>query len=124
MNEKLRLLARRRFLAGNRLLLTLAGTRVGLCTLSTHRQTATMSKTPITTDIHQPFDVKLNFSPQLTFDLVLIFNQLSDGASLIVSPIFGTFIGIDFQSGQDLYCTRSTNAENGSQSDFSSLLGL
>jgi len=40
-------------------------------------------ETSITTQFHEPFDVHGNLSPKLPFNLVLVINDLADGANLV-----------------------------------------
>src|ERR1700678_3473229 len=57
-------------LAGHRLLLTLAGTRVGLGPLPVHREPAAMADSLVAADLDLPPDVGLDLAAQVTFDLV------------------------------------------------------
>src|SRR6202453_5091478 len=57
-------------LAGHRLLLTLAGTRVGLGPLPVHRKPAAMADPLVAADLDLPPDVGLDLAAQVTFDLV------------------------------------------------------
>src|SRR3990167_6980275 len=47
---------------------TLAGTGIGARALTTHRQTAAMTETPIATNVHQALDVHCGFAAQVTFN--------------------------------------------------------
>src|SRR4051794_8110621 len=56
----------RRFLLGNgRLAWTLSSARVGMSSLATHRQGATMSQATIAADVHQPLDIHLDTLAQI-----------------------------------------------------------
>src|ERR1035438_6127787 len=57
-------------LAGHRLLLALAGTRVGLGPLSVHRQPATMADALVAADLDLAPDVSLDLAAQVALDLV------------------------------------------------------
>src|ERR1700722_2278071 len=57
-------------LAGHRLLLTLAGTRVGLGPLPVHREPAAMADSLVAAGLGLPPDVGLDLAAQVTFDLV------------------------------------------------------
>ncbi len=50
-------------LPGNRALGALTGSRIGLGSLAAHRQTAPVAQTAIATDIHEPLDVRGDFTP-------------------------------------------------------------
>src|SRR5271154_7097878 len=52
-------------LAGDSLGRALAGSCIGMGTLATHRQAATVTQAPIATEIHQPLDVHGNFASQI-----------------------------------------------------------
>ena len=83
-----------------------------------------MAKTPVATDIHQAFDVQLYFCTQLTFHLVLIFNELTDGFRLIVRPVLRALIRIDITARENFDGAGTTDAEYGGQSDFAPLLDV
>src|ERR1035438_37698 len=57
-------------LAGHRLLLALAGARVGLGSLPVHRKPATMTDPLVAADLNLPPDVGLHLAAQVTLDLV------------------------------------------------------
>src|SRR5258708_2550569 len=58
-------------LAGDRLGRTLARARVGMGTLATHRQSAAMTQAAIAAEIHQTLDVHAGLTPQVTFDHIV-----------------------------------------------------
>src|SRR5450755_4124572 len=57
-------------LAGHRLLLALAGARVGLGPLPLHRKPATMADPLVAADLDLPPDVGLDLTAEVAFDLV------------------------------------------------------
>ena len=73
-------------LVGNGLLLTLTGTCVVLGALATHRKTCTMADATVATDIHEALDVHLDGRAELTLDLVLVVDEVTDSGDLIVVP--------------------------------------
>jgi hypothetical protein len=51
--------------------------------LSSDRQSPTMAKTAITTEIHQSFDIHVDLAPQIAFDLKIRINDLTYPSDLI-----------------------------------------
>src|ERR1035441_97195 len=65
-------------LAGHRLLLALAGARVGLGALPVHRKPATVADPLVAADLDLPPDVGLDLTAEVTFDLVGRVNPRSE----------------------------------------------
>src|SRR5271165_857426 len=81
-------------LARNRLGRTLARTGVGMGALSTNRQAAAMSQSPVAPKIHQPLDVHGNLTPKVALDHVVAINDFANLKHFLVgqlghSPRFG-----------------------------------
>jgi hypothetical protein len=85
---------------------------------------AAMAKTPITADVHQALDIQLYFCTKLTFYLILIFNELTDGFCLIVRPILWALIRIYITARENFNGAGTTNAEYGGHSDFAPLFDV
>ena len=56
-----------------------------------------MPQTPITTEVHQPFDVHGNFRAEFTLNLVLAVDDLANIVDFSLGKIVGTGIGIDLE---------------------------
>jgi len=52
-----------------------------------HRQSPTMSKTTIASNIDKPFDVEIDFLPEITFYSISLVNDLAYAVYLIISEI-------------------------------------
>ena len=78
------LFLRRLLLTGYSLTFAFTCTAVGTGTLTTNRQTFSMTQTTIAGDIQQAFDAHLNFRTQLTFDFEFVGDDVTDGIQLIV----------------------------------------
>ena len=83
-----------------------------------------MTHSTIATDIHQALDVQLNFSAKLTFNDILVFDQLSDGFRLRFRPVLGTLVRIDIAARENLDGAGPTDTKNGGQGDFAPLLDV
>src|SRR6185295_12406568 len=78
------LLLTRCFLLGDgRASRTFARARIGVSALAPDRQTAPMSQTAISADIHQALDVHLNPLTQITFNLALRFQNGANPPQLV-----------------------------------------
>src|ERR1700685_1881085 len=74
-------------LAGHRLLLTLAGTRVGLGPLPVHREPAAMADSLVAADLDLSPDVGLDLAAQVTFDLVGRVDPVAEPDQLLVGQV-------------------------------------
>src|SRR3984957_7938137 len=74
-------------LAGHGLGLALAGTCVGLGALAVHGQPATVADALVAADLDLAPDIGLHFAPQVTFDLVVRFDPVSQLDELIVGDL-------------------------------------
>ena len=90
--------------------------------LTTNRQTFPVTQTTVATNVHQTFDVELNFRTQRAFSLVLSGNDGADFASFSLSPVFHLLVDIDASFGEDFNRVAPANAENVSQGDFAALV--
>src|SRR6187402_1806542 len=94
-------------LTGHCLTLALAGTAVGTGTLTTDRQTLTMTQTAVTGDIQQTLDIHLHFRTKGTFYLELIGNGITNGIQLIIIPLMYFLIQADACIGKDILSGRA-----------------
>jgi len=56
---------------------TLAGSGIGVGSLTPHRQAAFVTQAAVTADFHEPFDVHGNLGSQGTFHVVFILNNVA-----------------------------------------------
>src|ERR1700723_3521669 len=82
-------------LAGHRLLLTLAGTRVGLGPLPVHREPAAMADALVAADLDLAPDVSLDLAAQVTFDLVGGVDPVAELDQLLVAQVVDSGVAAD-----------------------------
>jgi hypothetical protein len=64
--------------------------------LASHRQRASMAKTPVSPQVHQSFDVHGNFSPQIPFDFqVALVDGLTDFSYFYVGQLVGLALKVN-----------------------------
>src|SRR5579859_6663639 len=109
----MRLLLRRGLLtAGDSPARSLAGARVRPSTLAVHRQPAAVTDAAVAIDLHQPLDVQVDLTPQVTFDRVLAVDDLAQARDLVFAQITGAAIGRSIGPRQDLVRRRMPDAED------------
>src|SRR6266516_6544972 len=86
----------------------LPGVRLGA--LSPHREVAPMSHAPVGADVHQALDVLAHLAPQVALDLVAAVDDLSEPVDLVLGQVARARVGRDAGGGQDLACSRGTDA--------------
>src|SRR5580692_865678 len=82
-------------LAGHRLLLALAGARVGLRPLPVHREPAAMADSLVAADLDLTPDVGLDLAAQVTFDLVGGVDPVAEPDQLLVGQVVHPGIAAD-----------------------------
>ncbi len=105
-------------LAGN--CLALAFARAGVCpgALTTDGQTPSMAQTAITSDIHQPFDIHLDFAAQGAFHFVLGSDDTADFCDLIIVEIADLLVEINLRLPKNIARGRVTETVNICQTDL------
>ena len=93
-------------------LLTLTSTGVVLGALTTQRKTETVTDAAIAANVHQSFDVHLNFGTEGTFDFVLIVDDGAEGVLFIIGPVLHFLVLVDAGFCQNLGSKASTNTED------------
>ena len=73
------------------LTLSFTGTRIILGRLTTYRKTLAMTKTTVTSDVHQTLDAQLDLRLENTFDLELLSNDRTNRVRFFIIP-FLTFL--------------------------------
>src|SRR6056297_4080099 len=94
------------------LLATFPGPCIVLGTLSSNRQTNTVTNSTVGTDVHQAFDVHLHGGSELTFHLVTFIHDLTDLAHLVVIPVLDLDIPVNTSFIEDLLGGTSSDSEN------------
>jgi hypothetical protein len=113
---------RRHFLLARNSLST-ALPRAGISSgpLATHRQSFPMPESPVTADIHQPFDVHLHFGPQSAFNFVVGRDDPTDFRDLIVRQIPNLLVEIDAGFGQNIPRRRVADPVNVGKANLGTL---
>jgi hypothetical protein len=78
------LFGRRLFLTGDRLARSLTGARVGVCTLTAHRQVPTMAQSPVRTHVEMALNTRSNFASQITFDFDPLIHHLAQLNDIVI----------------------------------------
>src|SRR5690606_10511960 len=101
---------------------TFSCTCIGTRALTIHRQSFSMTQTPVACDIHQTFDTHLHFRAQLTFNLEFGLNNTRDFTDIIICPF--VYFSMVTNSGllKDYMRSRLSYPINGSKSDNASLI--
>src|SRR6266436_6340074 len=105
-------------LAGDCLGLALAGTGVGLGALAVHRQAAAMPQALVAADLDLPPDVGLHLAPQVTFDLVVRFDPVSQLDELFIGDLVNASIAADPGRSERLERAGPADAVDVGQGDF------
>src|SRR5205807_9022077 len=74
-------------LAGNRLGRALARARIGVGTLTAHRQTAAMTQTAIAAEIHQTLDVDAGLATEIALDQIVAVDHFADLQDFLVAEL-------------------------------------
>ena len=81
-----------------------------------------MTNTTVATNIHQTFDVQLYFRTEVTFNLILSTNDLTDFSGLVIGPVFYMKVSVDAGFIQDLCGTTATYTINVGQRNLTSFI--
>ena len=81
-----------------------------------------MTKTPVTTDVHETFDVQLNLRAELTFRLVLICENAGNGLDILVGPLLCFGVLANASLFKDSFRRRRTNSVDIGEADYSSFV--
>src|ERR1700760_1886550 len=109
-------------LAGHRLLLALAGARVGLRPLPVHGKPATVADPLVAADLHLAPDVGLNLAAQVTFHLVGRVDPVAELHQLLVAEAADPGVPADAGRRQRLQCPRAADAEDIGERDLDPLV--
>lgn len=93
-----------------------------MCPLTTDRQAATVADALVAADLDFSFDVLLNLSSQVTFDLVVGFDKTPDLGDFVVGHGADPCVGIDASLGTYLLRSGQTDAVDVGQRDLEPLV--
>src|SRR5262245_46842155 len=96
------LLLRGLLLAGHGLAGALAGPRVGVCPLSSHRETAAVTNALVRPDLDLALDVLRDLAPKVTLDLVRAVDEVADLADFVLGQVTHLGAALDAGSLDDL----------------------
>jgi hypothetical protein len=110
-------------LAGDRLRLALAGAGVGVRTLATDGELATMAQATVAAKVHKSLDVHCNFAAKIAFDHIITVDRLADLKHFRVSQLIDPTLrrNIDFLA--NFRGLLGTNAMNILKRDDNALCG-
>jgi hypothetical protein len=77
--------------------LALAGPCVGMGALATYRETPTVTKTLVATDLDLPLDVLCDIASKIAFDLEVAVDELSDLENLGIGEVPDLGVRVDFE---------------------------
>src|ERR1700760_523738 len=89
-------------LAGDRLGRTLARARVGMGTLATHRQSATMAQAAIAAEVHQTLDVHAGLATQVAFDQIVAVDHFTNLQHFLIAQLRDPAINRNLDFVQDV----------------------
>ena len=69
-----------------------------------------MAHTTVAADLGEPLDVQSDLTPKITFDGVVLINDVTEGGLLIVSQVLYADVGINPRLLKNVFCTLSANA--------------
>src|SRR5258708_7975420 len=109
-------------LASHCLLLALSGARVGLRALTVHRQPATMPDALIAADLDLAPDVGLDLAAQVTFDLVIRLDPVTQPNDVVIAERVNSGIAAHAGAGQRLECPGTADAVDVGKRDLEPLV--
>ncbi len=117
-----RLLAPGLLLAGDGALGALAGTRVGLGALATHREAAAVADALVAADLDLAADVRGDLAPQVALELEAALEVVAERDELGVAEVADADVGADARGGQRLLGAGATDAVDVGERDLQPLL--
>jgi len=81
-----------------------------MCTLTANRQTSAVTKTTVVTHIHQTLDVLGDFTAQITFNLMLSINCLTNLQHFLIGQVVNTAVTFNADFLTDFGGLRRTDA--------------
>ena len=80
-----------------------------------------MADATVAADFNQTLDVQADFATQVTFDLHVVLDVVTELGNFVLGKILHAGIGIDLGRGKDFLGNRRTDAEDLGQADFHTL---
>src|SRR5262245_61531491 len=109
-------------LAGDRALGTLAGTRVGTGPLPAYGQATAVPDAGVAPDLDLAANVGGNLAAQVTLDLVVGFDVVTQQDDLVVGQVLRALVGVDAGRGERLRRARTAHPEDVGERDLHPLL--
>lgn len=81
-----------------------------------------MTKSPITSDIHQPLDMGRDLSPEIPLHFMAFIDNIPDMDQFLIRQIFHPFVYVDAGLLQDLHGGRSSDSIDIGQSHLDPLV--
>src|SRR5262249_52680228 len=113
----------RRLRADDAALRALAGPRVGVGPLATHRQALAVTQAAVAAQVHQSLDVHGHLATEVTLDLVLALDDLAQGPRLVPGEVLGGRDRIDPGLADDVLGGLATDSVDVRQGDDRALPG-
>src|SRR5690606_41219738 len=88
----------------------------------TDRQVLAMAKAAVTANIHQTFNVQLNFRTECPLNFDLLIDNVTDGRQLVIVPVLYLHIVTNTRLIQNALGSRTTDPVNVCETDFSSFV--
>src|SRR5690625_2858733 len=108
--------------AGHGALGTLTGTRVGLRALPTHGQAAAVAQPLVGADLHLAADIRGYLAAQVTFELVVRLQVVTQGHHLGVAEVPDAYIGAESGGLDGFLGAGAAHAVDVGQGDLESLV--
>ena len=110
-------------LSGDRALRALAGTSIGLGALAAHRKSLTVTLALVAVDLNLATNICIDFTTQVTLDLVVGFEVVTQRNQLLVGEILDADVRTNTGRGKRFLGTSATHTENVGEGDLDALLG-
>ena len=81
-----------------------------------------MANAAIASDVHETFDVELDFAAKVTFDFVIVANDFTNFGGLVVGPVLDFDVDVNAGFFEDFFCARTADAKDVGQGDFTSFV--
>src|SRR5690606_28169580 len=109
-------------LSGHGALGTLAGARVGLGALTTDGQVRTVTAALVGADLHLAADVRGHLAAQVTLDLVVRLDVVTQSDELVVGQLVNAGVGVDAGGGEGLDRAGAADPVDVRESDHHALI--
>src|SRR5260221_4319713 len=111
------------FLAGNRLGRALARARIGVGTLTAHRQAAAMTQAAIAAEVHQTLDVDADLTTKIALDQIVAIDHFADLQNFLIAELADATLGGDLHLLDDLGRVLLADAMDVLERDQDALVG-